>query len=100
MYRLLAGLTAALVLTSAALADGPQKGVVKSVDADKGVVTITADGRDLDLAVADDTKFMGPDKQPLPDGLKNKGLKAGVAVMFKAGVRDGKAVLEGLMLGG
>src|SRR5438552_18266621 len=100
MYRMIAGLVASLALCPAALADGPQMGVVKSVDPDKRVVTITADGKDLEFAVSDDTKLMGPDKQPLADGLKNKGLKAGAAVMFKAATRDGKAVLEGLMLGG
>ena len=77
MYRMIAGLVASLALCPAALADGPQMGVVKSVDPDKRVVTITADGKDLEFAVSDDTKLMGPDKQPLADGLKNKGLKAG-----------------------
>ena len=100
MSRFAVGVAAGLVLCSAVLADGPQRGVVKSVDPDKGVVTITADGKDLDLAVGDDTKFMGSDKQPLADGLKNKNLKAGAAVMFKAGTKDGKLVLEGLLLGG
>jgi hypothetical protein len=100
MSRALAGLASLLVLCPAALADGPQKGVIKSVDAGKAVVTITSDGKDLDITVPDDAKLMGADRQPLADGLKNKGLKAGAAVMFKAQPQDGKLVLEGLLLGG
>src|SRR5207302_82541 len=62
-----------------------RRGVVKSVDAKAGAVTITADGKALDFVVSDDTKVFGPDMAPLPDRLKDDRFKAGAAVMFKPG---------------
>jgi Cu/Ag efflux protein CusF len=95
---------AAVVLAVAAATvqaqDGPQRGKVKKVDAAKGVITITADGKDQDYAVTDDTRIMDASNRPAKDGLKNEGFKEGAAVMFKAASKDGKPILVGLRLVG
>ena len=45
----------------------------------------TPDGKDHDLAVTGTTRFMGPDGNPINDGLKDPRFKEGTMVMFKAG---------------
>jgi hypothetical protein len=76
-----------------------QHGKIKSVDADKRTITITVDGQDRNFLVTDDTRVDAAN-QRIAQPLKDKGLAPGVAVIFKATERDGKAVLAGLKLGG
>jgi len=73
-----------------------QRGKVKRVDADKGTITITTDGKDLDFTVTDDTRIMGADGREVKDRLKDKAFQAGAAIMFKPAMRDGKTVLVGI----
>jgi hypothetical protein len=80
--------------------EGIQRGKVKKVDAAKGAITITVDGKDLDFTLAEDARIMDAAGKPAKDGLKHEGFKPGAAVMFKAGEKDGKTVLVGLRLGG
>jgi Cu/Ag efflux protein CusF len=68
-------------------AGGVRQGRLKKMDADKKTVTITADGRDLDLALTDRTQLFD---RSLKD------FKEGMPVMFVAGQQDGKAVLVGM----
>jgi len=77
-----------------------QQGKIKKVDADKGTITITVDGKDRVLIVTGTTQIMDAANQPARDGLKHPGFKEGASVMFKANLKDGKAVLAGLKLGG
>jgi hypothetical protein len=77
-----------------------RRGTIKAVDAEKGTVTITADGKDDVLALTPQTRVMGADGKPVAKPFEEKGLVAGAAVMFKAGTKDGKPVLIGLKLGG
>jgi hypothetical protein len=78
-----------------------QSGKIRKVDADKGLVIITtADGKDHELQVLDETRFMGAAGKPIKDRLKDPTIKAGEAVLFKEGRRDGKVVLVGMRLGG
>ena len=81
--------------------EGIQRGKVKSVDPDKGLITITTDGKDREFAVTDDTRIMDEENKPVQDRLKDKRLKEGTAVMFKPeGSKDGKPALLGLKLAG
>ena len=98
MIHALAGLV--LCWTALAADESIQNGIVKSVDADKGTLTITVDGKDAEFAVTDDTRVVSRDGTPLADRLKDKALKAGAAVKFKPETKDGKAVLVGLLLVG
>jgi hypothetical protein len=79
--------------------DAPQQGKIKKVDADKGVVVITVDGKDREFLVDSDTKIYRDDFKPSAKGLKDEDLKAGADVLFKVAVKDGKDVLVGLKIG-
>jgi hypothetical protein len=80
--------------------EGIQRGKVKKVDAAKGIITITMDGKDQDFTVAEDTRIVDAAGRPAKDGLKHEGFTPGAAVMFKLGAKDGKTVLVGLKLAG
>src|SRR5262245_28609414 len=80
--------------------DDIQRGKVKKVDADKGVITITVDGKARDFTVAENTRIVDTENRPAKDGFKHEGFKPGAAVMFRAVEKDGKAVLVGLKLAG
>ncbi len=102
MTRQLWAAGALLLLLAAALLaqDGPSRAKVKKVDAEKGTVTLTVDGKDRDFVVTEDTRLVGADNKDLPGRLKDAALKEGADVMFKAQEKGGKAVLVGLKLGG
>lgn len=68
-------------------------------DAKKAVVTITADGKDVELAVTARTRLMDGAGAALEKGLNDERFKEGAAVMFRAEEREGRAVLAGLRLG-
>lgn len=91
---------ACLLLLTALLPgqEGIQQGTIKRVDADRGLVTITAGGKDLELIVTPESRLVGGDNPPLAKRLKAGAVKEGAAVLFKAGDRGGKKVLIGLRL--
>jgi Cu/Ag efflux protein CusF len=92
---ILTGIAGVLICASAASAqNAPQKGKVKKIDLDKGVVTITAADKDRELALTDDTKIPGVPAKEVKDRLMT--FKEGTEVMFIAGTKDGKDVLVGI----
>ncbi|HEV3144002.1 MAG TPA: hypothetical protein VGZ47_08980 [Gemmataceae bacterium] len=99
--RRLASVFVLFVLTGSLIAqDGPQRGKVKKIDAEKGVVILTVEGKDLELTATDETRFMNASGQQVKDGLKSGDFKAGDAVMFKFVEKDGKKLLLGLKAAG
>src|SRR5690348_8231486 len=68
------------------------RGTLKAVDAEKGVVTITFEGQDQELAVVPQTIIQDVAGQPAAGGFKNVGFKPGAAVMFRVRQQDGKAI--------
>jgi hypothetical protein len=90
---------AVLAVAAAQQPDGPQKGKIKKIDVEKGVIVITSDGKDVEAKVNEQTQFRGADTQPLPDKIKDKALKEGAEVMFIVRMRDGQTVLAGIKLG-
>src|SRR5712692_10134742 len=102
MPRLLIGTWLGFVLCAPLLMaqESIQRGKIKKVDADKGIVTITVDGKDQEFQVTAATKFIGAANQESPKGIRDANLKEGAAVMFKAESRDGKRILFGLKIGG
>jgi Cu/Ag efflux protein CusF len=92
-------LLAAVCVASALAQDGIQRGMVKKVDVDKGIITITSGGMDEEFAVTKQTRIINPADPAEPKGIREAGLKPGVQVMFKAAERDGKKVLIGLRIG-
>jgi len=80
--------------------DGIRRGQIKKVDADKGTVTITVNGKDHTFVVNGETQFRDTAFQPIKARLRDKRLKPGTPVMFKAVRKDGEYVLRGMKLGG
>src|SRR5882724_9792898 len=77
-----------------------QRGTIKSFDAAQGTVTITADGRDYVLAVTPETRVTDASNRMNGPPFPWKEIKEGMAVLFRAADRDGRAVLIGLRIGG
>lgn len=80
--------------------DGPQRGTIKKIDAAKGTITISAEGKDHEFTVTPRTRIMDDSGAVVEKRLKDERIKEGVAVMFRGEQRDGRAVLDGLRLGG
>src|SRR3954462_9670379 len=74
--------------------EGPQRGKVKKVDADKGTVTIAVGGKDLELALDEKTLVFGADGDTLKERMR--GIKEGTEVFFKSTKKGGKETLIGL----
>jgi Cu/Ag efflux protein CusF len=102
MTRVLVGTVVGLLLWTSTLPaqQDIQRGRIKKVDADKGTITITVDGKDRDLVVTDRTHVADVAGKDVADGLKDKAFREGAPVVFKAESRDGKEVLVGLKLVG
>ena len=79
--------------------DEIRRGTVKAIDAEKGTVTITANGKDETFFLTADTDVRSGGKA-VAKPFEDKELKPGAAVMFKSAVKGGKDVLVGLRLGG
>jgi Cu/Ag efflux protein CusF len=81
-------------------ADGnrPQRVKVKKVDAERRTITLTVDGKDIELTANDRTQFRGTSGKALAEQLAE--FKPDAEVMFLARKQDGKDVLVGLAMGG
>lgn len=99
MFRFTTAVAFLLLAGFAVAQDGIRRGTIKSVDPDKGTVTITADGKDETFIISPDARVMA-DGKAVAKPFEDKALVLGVAVMFKADTRNGKAVLAGLRIGG
>ncbi len=97
--RALAVLSAMLLAGALGAQEDIQKGRVKKVDADRGTLTLAADGKDIEVAITPQTRFAGAE-QDGAGGLRWQQLKPGTPVMFKVADRDGKRVLVGLRVPG
>lgn len=74
-------------------------GTIKSVDADKGVVVVVANGKDRTLKADAKLKVLDAKGNELADGLKAKELKAGAEVTVTVEFEKNEAVLKTLQLG-
>jgi hypothetical protein len=89
----------AVVLCVGVVLAGEIKGKIKSVDADKGTITVTAtDGKDHTLALAKDAKVQAASGKDLKDGIKDKHLKAGTEVVVQCEKKGEKEMCTGLKL--
>jgi hypothetical protein len=91
---------AAALATGLSAQEAASRGTIKDVDPDRGLITITADGKDLTFAVIEGTRIADEAGNPARGGLKHEGFKAGTPVMYRTAQRDGKTVLAGVKLGG
>jgi Cu/Ag efflux protein CusF len=75
---------------------GPNRGKVKSVDADAKTITLTVGDKDVQLEITERSDLRGARGESLADKLKT--YPVGADVLFLAQERDGKQVLGGIML--
>jgi hypothetical protein len=80
----------ALLLCVGVLYAAELHGKIKKVDADKGAITVTVDGKDVVFPVDKDTKFMAATGKELPDGVRSKELIEGAEVTITTEKREGK----------
>jgi len=101
LTKLMAAVCACVLAGGVLLAqNAPQRGRIKKVDLEKGLVTITTtEGKDVEATIVPQSMIRGADNQEIAS-FKEKGLPAGTNVMFRAEERGGKNVLVGLRLQG
>ena len=93
-------LTAAFALAlSAPLAAFDAVGTLHKVDAEKGVLSLHANGQDRTVRLDKDVKVLGADGKPLADGLKAKELKEGAEVTVTVERGDAGPVIKVIRLG-
>jgi hypothetical protein len=92
LRTLVSSLVALLVLSGGLLAE-EIKGKIKSVDADKSVLTVTVDGKDKEFKIGEGTKILNPAGKEAKNGLKNPNLKEGTDVTITCEKKDGKEVV-------
>jgi Cu/Ag efflux protein CusF len=86
----------ALLALPAFAQEGIQRGKVKKLDLDAKLITVTADGKDRELAITEQTRVLGAQGDTIKERFKD--IKEGAPVFFKPEKRDGKDVLMGLKL--
>lgn len=87
-------LVAVTILAGSVLAETRVKGVIKSVDAAKGVVTVTIKKKDQEFQVTDDTKLTAaPEGKRIKERLKSPLFKEGNEVAVTTDTKDGKEVV-------
>jgi hypothetical protein len=99
MLRPFLGVALCLLVCVGGLLGFEVQAVIKKVDSDKGVLTVTANGQDRTVKVAKDAKLLDEKGKPLADGLKDKQLKEGAEVTLTVEREDGQPVIKALQLG-
>jgi len=96
MLRLFICTVAALLLCVSPGMAEEIKGKIKSIEAHS--ITVIADGKDVVIQIAKDTKILSPKGEPLKDGLKNPHIKEGTDVIVKTAKKDGKEIASEVKL--
>lgn len=95
MRTFVCAVVALLLCVSGVQAD-EVKGKIKKVG--NHTLTVTVDGKDLEVQIGKDTKLLAPNGDALKDGLKNPHLKEGTEVVAQVEKKDGKAVASEVKL--
>jgi hypothetical protein len=74
-------------------------GIIKKVDAEKGILHVHANGKDRMVKLARDVKILGTDGKPLADGIQSKELKEGTEVTLTVEQGDGMPIITAIRLG-
>ena len=98
MLRTFLAAVLGLVLIGGGLLAEEIKGKIKSVDADKKVLTVTVDGKDKEFKVTDTTNILGANGKAVKQGLKAKAFKEGANVVITTDKKDGKETVTEVKL--
>ncbi len=96
MFRTLVGVLFTLLVLPCSLHSAEFEGKLKSVDAEKDVITLTIDDKDRAFTVTKDTEFEVQDIRPYKpkEGLKDPAFeKKGLRVVIKTVENDGKEMV-------
>src|SRR5947209_7533343 len=74
--------------------EGIQRGTIKKLDLERGLLTLTVAGKDRDFLLTQQTQVPGTAGKDLKERLQ--GFKEGIEVFFKPGRKDGKDFVLGL----
>jgi len=99
MIQRMIGAIVGLVIWAGALSAFEVPAVLKKIDAADRVVVVAAGGQDRTVKVAKDAKFLDEKGKDLPDGLKDKSLKAGVEVTLTIERAGNEPVIKVIQLG-
>src|SRR5215471_14556975 len=100
MRRIFFMLTVCLFTGALFAQESPQRGRIKKFDTQSGTVTIsTPDGKEVEAASVPQTQFRNADNAAIAE-IREKGLPAGTAVMFRTRQEGGKTVLDGIRVQG
>jgi hypothetical protein len=101
MQRSSAAALVALVLCASPLCAEVIKGQIKDVDAAKGVLTVTVDGKDREFHVPPEAKVRVTEAvqvRDAKDGLKDPDVKKGFNVEITTAEADGKTVVKDVLV--
>ena len=95
MYRKFAcAIVVVTILTAVVVAETRVKGVIKSVDVEKGILTLTVKKTDQEFKITDETKITAaPDGKKVKTRLKSPLFKAGNEAAVTTDTKDGKDVV-------
>lgn len=79
-----------------AAAQNIERGKLKSIDVEKKVLVVTAEGKNRELSLTDQTRVLDAEGETLAEKLKD--FKAGADIQFVAVPRDGREFARGLRL--
>jgi len=88
-----------LLLTGAKLAAFEATGTIREIDVERGVLRIFANGQDRSVRIARDASVLGPDGQPVADGLRSQELRNGVEVTISLAKGETGPVMSAIRLG-
>jgi hypothetical protein len=91
----------ALALCASPLCAEVIKGQIKDVDAEKGVLTVTVDGKDREFSVPADAKVRITEAvkvRDAKDGLKDPDVKKGFNVQITTEEKDGKTAVKDVLV--
>ena len=73
-----------------------QRGKLKKLDVEKHLVVVTIEGKDHELVLTDETQVPGPQGKSLAEKLRD--FREGSDIVFIAGERDGRQIVQGIRL--
>src|SRR6185369_1877797 len=79
-----------------ALAQTIERGKLKSLDVEKKLLVVTAEGKDRELSLTEETRVLDAEGKTLAEKLAD--FKAGADMQFVAVKRDGREFAQGLRL--
>ena len=100
MQRILFSAVVALLFCGGSLNAAEIKGKLKSVDADKKLVTITVDDKEQQLAVQEDARIVVHDVRSYlsEKGLKDPAFKAGYQIVVKTAKKGDREVVTDIQI--